>query len=519
MGWWFHALESQARQASGSRKEAPIRLQLALTTSLALTLPAAAQLISTGAPALLPDSPTADYSTFATRMDLHADWMAVGADHDLASMSGIGEVMLFTRAGSGWVQRQRLTAPDGFNGDHFGLPVLLGDGILAVGAPCDDDLGFWSGSVYVYRLVNGNWAFEAKLLPVLANNTYALFGLSLSFGVDENELIVGSYLESTDGYMSGAVYVFGRTLGTWTVTQRLALPIAQPAAYFGRSVAVDGDRLAVGVSGATTGAIVHPHGAVSLFRHDGTTWLPDGGVLPPDPVAFQAFGEWVAMAGDQLVVASPGEVLADGDSQGVAYVFETTGSTWTLNARIEPPESLTTAFSFPAILSPDNRYLFLGAYSSDLDGAMSGAAWIYQRMEDTFAQPVRLACTNPHPGDFFGLAAEFDDASIYVGAPRLDLAGPDGGGVFKFDLADCDDSGVLDAWEIAAGDVADADGNGIPDACDGSSPDLNNDGIVNGGDIGIIMGAWGTDGSIGGDIDGDGRVDGADLAHVLAGWG
>lgn len=50
-----------------------------------------------------------------------------------------------------------------------------------------------------------------------------------------------------------------------------------------------------------------------------------------------------------------------------------------------------------------------------------------------------------------------------------------------------------------------------------NSPDLNADGIVNGGDLGILLGEWGTNGA--GDLNGDGTVDGADLGALLANWG
>ncbi|MFZ9914376.1 MAG: hypothetical protein ACO3IB_03460 [Phycisphaerales bacterium] len=53
--------------------------------------------------------------------------------------------------------------------------------------------------------------------------------------------------------------------------------------------------------------------------------------------------------------------------------------------------------------------------------------------------------------------------------------------------------------------------------CNPSNPaDLNNDGVVNGQDLAILLGAWGSSGP--GDIDGNGNVDGADLAQLLGSW-
>ncbi|MFO0874046.1 MAG: LamG-like jellyroll fold domain-containing protein [Phycisphaerales bacterium] len=60
---------------------------------------------------------------------------------------------------------------------------------------------------------------------------------------------------------------------------------------------------------------------------------------------------------------------------------------------------------------------------------------------------------------------------------------------------------------------------GAPLSCQ-PSPDLNGDGIVDGGDLGILLGAWGPvpSGSVA-DLNADGVVDGADLGALLSQWG
>ena len=48
--------------------------------------------------------------------------------------------------------------------------------------------------------------------------------------------------------------------------------------------------------------------------------------------------------------------------------------------------------------------------------------------------------------------------------------------------------------------------------------DLNGDDAVDGADLGLLLGAWGT-GAIRADLNGDGVVDGADLGLLLGVWG
>ena len=50
--------------------------------------------------------------------------------------------------------------------------------------------------------------------------------------------------------------------------------------------------------------------------------------------------------------------------------------------------------------------------------------------------------------------------------------------------------------------------------------DLNNDGVVDGADIAVLLGFWGLNGKpVDADLNGDGIVDGADLAVLLSAWG
>ncbi|MAC19455.1 MAG: hypothetical protein CMJ23_07225 [Phycisphaerae bacterium] len=83
--------------------------------------------------------------------------------------------------------------------------------------------------------------------------------------------------------------------------------------------------------------------------------------------------------------------------------------------------------------------------------------------------------------------------------------------------ADCNGNGQLDGCEIAAGEVEDDNGDGIPDSCQ-CVFDLDRDGVVGGGDVGIFLGYWGTSDPVA-DFDGDGQVRAGDLGLLLAAFG
>jgi hypothetical protein len=88
---------------------------------------------------------------------------------------------------------------------------------------------------------------------------------------------------------------------------------------------------------------------------------------------------------------------------------------------------------------------------------------------------------------------------------------------------DCNANGMLDSCEIAARYSPDSNHNGVIDTCESlilpCSPDFDQDGEVNGADLGILLSAWGVAGQPGIDLNGDGYVNGADLGIMLSFWG
>jgi hypothetical protein len=86
-------------------------------------------------------------------------------------------------------------------------------------------------------------------------------------------------------------------------------------------------------------------------------------------------------------------------------------------------------------------------------------------------------------------------------------------------LEDCDDDGTIDALQIARGELEDLDFDGRIDDC--PTPcfgDFDGNGAVNGADLSMLLGAWGTKNPEF-DVNDDGFIDGADLSLVLGYWG
>ena len=109
----------------------------------------------------------------------------------------------------------------------------------------------------------------------------------------------------------------------------------------------------------------------------------------------------------------------------------------------------------------------------------------------------------------------------YQGKPDLgDGVEIDSGNVFKYEYLDgevvhlrgFEGHGLNQTMETFIGDFLSTWG-GADDPCPG---DFNGDGVVDGGDLGLMVAGWGTSEY---DLTGDGLTDGADLGMMFSAWG
>jgi len=252
---------------------------------------------------------------FGWSVAMGKDRVVVGAwgAHDRGP--GSGAVYVFRWDGAQWVQEQKLSVPDGQAADHFGDAVATYGSRIAVGVPGDDDQGTDSGSAYVFRWDGEQWVQEQKVLP--ANGTAGdWFGSSIAIG--PNRLIVGAYGEDTNGEEAGAAYVFRWNGSQWLPDTVLLAPAGAAYDHFAENLALEGDRIVVGAHGDNF--VGDRSGAAYVYRWDGSQWFLEQTLLATDPTAGDSFGYTVAVSGDRVAVGARRDDDRGIDS-GSTYVF------------------------------------------------------------------------------------------------------------------------------------------------------------------------------------------------------
>ena len=130
--------------------------------------------------------------------------------------------------------------------------------------------------------------------------------------------------------------------------------------------------------------------------------------VPGTPVASQAFGNAITVAGDQVLV---GEASYEMRS-GVVYVFGRDPSgNWIQTQRIEP-SSGEPGDRFGIGLAKHENTLLISATRAD-EGA--GAVYVYQNQNGTWIESGRLETTDRSPADSLGTGLAITNDWIMVG--------------------------------------------------------------------------------------------------------
>lgn len=293
---------------------------------------------------------------FGRSVDIWNDTIIVGAINEDGNGSGptdnstgnSGAAYIFTRSGSTWTQQAYLKAPAPDWNDNFGIEVGIHEDsviISAVGdAPGTD--GFAnplrdSGTAFVFNRSGSTWSLQGTLR---ASNAEALDAFGTDVDIHGDRAVVGADSEDGDGSGptnnaetdSGAAYVFVRNGATWTQEAYLKADNAGSNDFYGRSVAIAGDFVAVGApfedgNGAVPANELAPaSGAAYLYALSGTSWSQIKYLKASNLDVGDTYGTRVAISGYSAVVTA-GTESSNGSSpsnnsagtSGAAYVIST----------------------------------------------------------------------------------------------------------------------------------------------------------------------------------------------------
>ncbi len=239
-----------------------------------------------------------------------------GANAALVTPSDGGAAWVFTRSGTTWGTGTKISPAVGGanNPSHFGTGVALSaNGTIAlIGGPGD---GPGSGAVVEYTGSGSSWTFQQRFLP---NDESAPsgFGNAIAISADSNTAVIGDENDNNTP-IGGAAWVFTRSGITWSQQGTKLVPSdASSGASVGSSVAISGNGNTVLIGADSDSNMV---GAAFLYTRSAGVWSESQKLIGAKEAGGAFFGFSVALAtdGQTAMVGGPG----DSSRTGAAWPF------------------------------------------------------------------------------------------------------------------------------------------------------------------------------------------------------
>jgi hypothetical protein len=309
---------------------------------------------------------------FGVMVSLSGDTALIGAFYDNDNGAHSGSAYVFTHTGTTWTQQAKLLPSDGVADAQFGIATAISGDTAFIGANRDDDMGFQSGSVYVFTRTGTVWTQQTKLYSSDATASQR-FGVSTYILGDT--AIIGA---NGDQNAKGAAYIFTRTGTTWTSQQKLNVSDAGTYPNFGLEVSLSGNSALIGAAGYQPGPYA---GSAYVFVRNGTTWTRQAKLVASDGVPYDGFSLWaVSLDGDNALIGAPG--YHHGDATGAAYIFTRTGTTWTQQQELLASDGAKKHYFGNAVFLVGNTAL-IGAWGDDDLGNDSGSVYVFTKASIT----------------------------------------------------------------------------------------------------------------------------------------
>jgi VCBS repeat-containing protein len=268
--------------------------------------------------------------------------------------------------------------------------------------------------------------------PVLAAASFGAAAQTANPGPATNDQF-GKAMASGNGYLlvgtplddtaaTDAGAAYLYNASTGALLRTLTDPAASTGDLFGSAVAVVGNNLLIGAPGTSGG------GKAYLF--DATTGNLLNTFTGPNRAAGDNFGASVGGLGNLLLIGAPGKTTAVGSGVGEAYLYDAVAGSYRLLQTFANPTPEAND-QFGAAIAAVGATVVIGAPNDNQAGPAAGAAYVF----DPQTGNLLTTLLNPNPtatAAQFGGALAASGTRVLVGAPTDGVAGAGAGGVYLF---------------------------------------------------------------------------------------
>ncbi len=306
--------------------------------------------------------------------------------------------------------------PAAAQGSGFTATMAINGDDLLIGRPGSAFTP--AGAIHAYRRAgDGTWRETGSFS---GEGVRSGEGFGASLAVDGNRVAVGA-----PGHGAGAVFIFERRGTGFGQVAKLTAPEEGENQGFAASVALSGNTLLVGAPGRDSLA-----GVVYAFQRDAQGNWSAATRVAAGAEAWDRLGLALALEGDLALIGMPGPPpfpnIRARPRAGTALVFRRSAGGWTEVGRLEPPAA-DSVRTFGSVLRLGDGVVLVGVPQAARN---AGSVYEFRAEGGGWREAGRLVPATPEANARFGATLALDGATLAVGAPG---AGPRAGAVHLFD--------------------------------------------------------------------------------------
>ncbi len=377
-------------------------------------------------------------SVFGVSVDLDDSSVLIGSYNETSFSGTPGSAYLFDLESGNWSLTQKISPNDLNSGRAFGTSVSLANGHILIGNNNDSQQASLSGAIYSFETNNNILTQKQKLFAEGATS----FQFARAVSINGNRALIGIPGDERDSHRGGA-YIFDKIQGNWTLTALLKPLTPDFPEILGLSVSLFGDQAMVGATSSYTNS-----GSVYVFDLINGEWLQSSRITSDEPDFSGSFGRSIDLNNNRAIIGDSSD-SEFATKSGAAYIYELVDGNWTKIIKFKPNNpSIDSKFGSSVSISGDR--VLIGA-----KGDAAGSAYIYDLIEDEWIESKKLMANEIFYDGNFGVSVSLDGDVALIGANQDIENGYHSGSAFIFEMIDNDwaETGKLVASDGAADDT------------------------------------------------------------------
>lgn len=352
-----------------------------------------------------------DYKYYGSTVAIDGKYAVIGNRSRMAE-----PVYVLENKGSSWHHIAKLT-PSGLE-DHkgFGSSVAISGNSIIVGSYRYNNN---TGSIYVYEKADSGWRDMSQTAILTASDAVGGDFLGSSIDISDNIIVASASRK-------GIAYVFEKTGLRWVdMNETIALSVSDRSIEGSSvgAVAISDNIIVLSVFQKSN----YYQGSVYLYENNDDNWIPTAVLTASDGKYSDYFGASLAIHNNTIAVSTQ-PIDSDVWPPGSVYVFEKPNIGWismTQKAKLTTAEYNTRSrFGSSLAIYEDN--IVVGDVGSFYDGSsvQSNPAYVFEKPLTGWAdmnQTHTLIPTNTSHNDNFGFSIDIFNGNIIIGEPNVGI--------------------------------------------------------------------------------------------------